>query len=274
MIPVLPHARAAVVATVLLAAVGSNAFAAPASTPVVAPDTDGPGSVSLVAAPELPLAGRTVVIDAGHQLGNHNYPRKIAKLVPAGGFKKECNTTGTATNAGVPEATIAWQVAQRLRARLVDLGADVVRTRTSNREDRWGPCIDERGRRGNAIGADLKLSLHGDGSYVAHAHGFHVIAPTNRPRWTGDIAKASVRLARDVRRALVARDLAVANYVAGGDGLDRRGDLGTLNLSDVPTVMLEMGNLRNRHDAHRLTSSHGQRTYVRGLVAAVERYLG
>ena len=62
--------------------------------------------------------------------------------------------------------------------------------------------------------------------------------------------------------------------VAGGDGLDRRGDLGTLNLSDVPTVMLEMGNLRNRHDAHRLTSPAGQRVYVRGLVAAVERYLG
>ena len=200
--PVLPHARAAVASTVLLAAVGSNALAAPASTPVVAPATASPRRDVMAAPRRRRSPGRTVVIDAGHQLGNHNYPRKIARLVPAGGFKKECNTTGTATNAGVPEATIAWQVTQRLRARLVDLGADVVRTRTSNREDRWGPCVDERGRRGNAIGADLKLSLHGDGSYVAHAHGFHVIAPTDRPRWTHDIAPASVRLARTVRRAL------------------------------------------------------------------------
>jgi N-acetylmuramoyl-L-alanine amidase len=272
-IPVLPHARAAVVSTVLLAAVGSNAFAAPASTPVAAPPADA-GPARLEAAPALPLDGRTVVIDAGHQLGNHNYPHQIAKLVPAGGFMKPCNTTGTATDGGVPEATIAWQVSQRVRARLVDLGADVVRTRTSNREDRWGPCVDDRGRWGNRIGADLKLSIHADGSYVAHAHGFHVIAPTNRKHWTRDIAHASVRLARVVRHALVARDLAVANYVAGGDGLDRRGDLATLNLADVPSVVVEMGNLRNRHDAHRLTSSSGQRVYVRGLVAAVRHYLG
>ena len=30
--------------------------------------------------------GRTVVIDPGHQLGNHNFPAKINRLVPAGGF--------------------------------------------------------------------------------------------------------------------------------------------------------------------------------------------
>ena len=40
-----------------------------------------------------------MVIDPGHQLGNHNFPRKINRLVPAGGFKKPCNTTGTATDA-------------------------------------------------------------------------------------------------------------------------------------------------------------------------------
>ena len=92
-----------------------------------------PASVDLVAATPAPRptepAGRTqgggcrwpgatVVIDPGHQLGNHNYPRKINRLVPAGGFKKPCNTTGTATNGGYPEATFAWQVSRLLRARL------------------------------------------------------------------------------------------------------------------------------------------------------------
>ena len=70
-----------------------------------------------------PLAGRTIVIDPGHQLGNHNFPRQINRRVPAGGFTKPCNTTGTATNGGYPEATFTWQVARLLRTRLERLGA-------------------------------------------------------------------------------------------------------------------------------------------------------
>src|SRR5688572_33504056 len=96
-----------------------------------------------------PLAGRTVVIDPGHQLGNHNFPAKINRLVPAGGFRKPCNTTGTATGGGWPEATMAWRVSLRLKAKLERLGARVVLTRQVNSQRRWGPCVDRRGRAGN-----------------------------------------------------------------------------------------------------------------------------
>ena len=57
-----------------------------------------------------PLAGKVVVIDPGHQLGNRNFPAEINRQVPAGGFTKPCNTTGTATDGGYPEATFVWQV--------------------------------------------------------------------------------------------------------------------------------------------------------------------
>ncbi len=219
------------------------------------------------------LAGRTIVIDPGHQLGNHNYPRRINRLVPAGGFKKACNTTGTATAGGFPEATFAWQVSRLLRARLVDLGARVVFTRHSNRQDRWGPCVDDRGRAGNRADADLKISLHGDGSYTAGARGFHVIAPTDRRPWTHDIFRSSRRLALDSRAALRAAGVPVANYIAGGDGLDFRADLGTLNLADIPTVMVELGNMRNPRDAHRMTTRSGRATYARALAHGVRRFL-
>ena len=89
------------------------------------------------------------MLDAGHQLGNHNFPEEINRLVPAGGFSKPCNTTGTATNGGYAEATFAWNVTMKLKAKLEKSGATVVLTRTSNREDRWGPCVDVRGRAGN-----------------------------------------------------------------------------------------------------------------------------
>ena len=233
-----------------------------------------PVSRSLDRTDAAPLAGRTIVIDPGHQLGNHNYPSKINRLVPAGGFKKPCNTTGTATNGGYPEATMAWRVSRQLRARLTDLGAKVVLTRTSNRQDRWGPCVDERGRAGNKVAADLKISLHGDGNTSSGARGFHVIAPTDRAPWTHDIYKSSRRLALRERAALRGAGVPVANYIAGGDGLDFRADLGTINLSDIPTVMVELGNMRNPRDAPRMTTSKGRATYAKALARGVRTFLG
>lgn len=227
----------------------------------------------LVLVASAPLAGTTIVIDPGHQLGNVNFPQEVNRLVPAGGFKKPCNTTGSATNGGYPEATFAWDVSRMLRSSLKSLGATVVMTRTSNRQDRWGPCVDVRGRAGNRIDADLKVSVHGDGSYTAGARGFHVIAPADRAPWTSDIHRPSLRLARAVRTGLLRADFRVANYIAGGDGLDVRSDLGSLNLSDVPTVMVELGNMRNAAEARVMTSPQGRARYASGLVTGIRRFL-
>jgi N-acetylmuramoyl-L-alanine amidase len=214
-----------------------------------------------------------IVLDAGHQLGNHNFPEEINRQVPAGGFTKPCNTTGTATNGGYAEATFAWNVTTKLKAKLEKAGATVLLTRTSNSEDRWGPCVDLRGRAGNKAHADLKISIHGDGSTSSGAHGFHVIYPANRAPWTDDIYKPSKRLAMITKVALAGKGFSVANYIASGDGLDVRADLGTLNLSDVPTVMVELGNMRDSGDAAVMTSAKGQTRYARALAVAVRTFL-
>lgn len=223
------------------------------------------------------LAGKTIVIDPGHQLGNHNFPAQIGAPVDAGGFQKPCNTTGTATNAtstraSYPEATFAWQVSLLLKAKLEARGARVVLTRGSNREDRWGPCVDARGRRGNTLAdgtrASLKISIHGDGCNGCGA-GFHVIAPRSRAGWTDDIAASSLAFAKQLRSSLRGAGLPYAPYVAGGDGLDVRGDLGTLNWSDQPIAMVELGNMRNATDAARMTSASGRDRYATALARAI-----
>ncbi|WP_082599317.1 N-acetylmuramoyl-L-alanine amidase [Nocardioides sp. Root151] len=251
--------RSGLVALVVAAAACAGALLP--VPPVEAPTH--PAAVRAPAAPK-PLAGKVIVIDPGHQLGNARFPSEINRLVPAGGFRKPCNTTGASTNNGYPEATFTWQVARLLRSRLTGLGAKVVLTRTSNRLDRWGPCVDVRGRRGNALGADVKISLHGDGSY-AGGPGFHVITP---PR-----DRAARRLALDVRAGLRARRLPYAGYIAGGDGLDVRGDLGTLNLSAMPAVMVELGNMRSAADARRMTTPRGRSSYAAGLTSGLRVFL-
>jgi N-acetylmuramoyl-L-alanine amidase len=258
-----------------LAALAAGTTLALSTSLLVAPPSNAPGTLARVAATSTPLAGRTIVLDPGHQLGNRNFPREIARVVPAGGMSKPCNTTGTSTNGGLPEATMAISVSRVLKRRLEALGARVVMTRYTNREDRWGPCVDVRGRAGNAISgsraADLKLSVHGDGN-IGGGPGFHVIAPTSRAGWTDDIAAPSLVLARRVRLALLAAGLPVAAYTAGGDGLDLRADLGTLNLSDVPSVMVELGNMRSRADAARMTTLSGRTRYARALAAGIVSY--
>ena len=212
------------------------------------------------------------MIDPGHQLGNRRHPGRIDRRVWIGNGYTACNTTGTSTDSGFPEATFTWRVAKRMRAQLRALGARVIMTRKTNSAALWGPCVNARGRRGNAVHADLKVSIHGDGSYVRGAHGFHVIyAPDHKP--TADSFRGSRRLALSTRAAMSGAGFARATYIAGGDGLDVRSDLGTLNLSNMPTVMVECGNMRNASDAARMTSAAGQRRYATALVKGIRSFL-
>ncbi len=237
-------------------------------------DPHGGGSTKVDSAP--PLKGKVVVLDPGHQLGNASFPAEINAPVDAGGVEKACNTTGTATGGGYAEATLVWEVAVLVRDELERAGATVLMTRERNSADLWGPCIDERGRAGNpdepGPTADLKLSIHADGSLSAGAHGFHVISPPDRAPWTDDIAAPSRTFAEEVRDALVAEGFAVSTYTAD-DGLDVRDDLGTLNLADVPTAMVELGNMRDPGDAAVMTSPRGRERYARGLTEAILRFL-
>jgi N-acetylmuramoyl-L-alanine amidase len=214
----------------------------------------------------LPLAGRTIALDPGHQLGNGRHLREINRPVWVG-LWKACNTTGTATNSGYPEATFTWQVSRALAGRLEALGATVRMTRRTNSLDAWGPCVGTRGRFGAKVGADLEISLHGDGA-AASTHGFFVIRPGLRRGWTDDILGSSRALAKQVRAGLVGAGFPVSTAY-GGDGLDVRRDLGTLNAADVPTVMVELGNMRNAGDARCMTSSSCRGRYAAGLADGV-----
>ena len=157
------------------------------------------------------------------------------------------------TNGGYPEATFAWQVSAPRRRPAARLGATVLLTRGSNRPAGGARASTTRGRAGNRTRADLKLSIHADGSYAAGARGFHVIRPPTGRR--GPTTSSALVPPRERGQGRAARaGFAEATYIAGGDGLDVRPDLGTLNLSDVPTVMVELGNMRSPGEARVMTS--------------------
>ena len=246
-----------------------------AATPPVADSRAALSQTAAVLPPVVvgsPLDGTRIALDPGHQLGNHNFPAQVRRPVPAGGFEKPCNTTGTQTDGGYPEATLNFRVARLVAARLRDLGAQVLLTRTRNSESLWGPCVDARGEFGAKVGARLTVSLHADGA-PSGAHGFHVIAPTARSPWTTDIAGPSRALALALRAGFDATGIPRSTYVGHGSALSIRSDLATLNLSDVPVAMLEIGNMRNASDAHRMTTKKGRARYARAVVRGIRLYL-
>jgi N-acetylmuramoyl-L-alanine amidase len=227
--------------------------------------------VLVAAAVALPLQGKTIVIDPGHNGRNYAHPAEINRLVDAGTLRKACDTTGTATESGYTEAAYNLDVALRLRRILQARGARVVLTRTGNAG--VGPCIDERAAIGNRAHADAAISIHADGG-PASGRGFHVIYPPPIEGLTDDIAAESRRLALAVRAAFREGTGEPYSTYAGRAGLDVRSDLGGLNLSDVPKVLVETGNMRNAADARRLESAAYRQREAEALARALEAFLG
>jgi N-acetylmuramoyl-L-alanine amidase len=223
------------------------------------------------APPAPPLAGFTIAVDPGHNGGNAANASRINRLVNAGTLWKACDTVGAATRSGYSEAAHNLDVALRLERILRAKGARVVLTRRTN--DGWGPCITTRAAIGNRARADAAVSIHADGG-PAGARGFHVIYPQSIRGLTDDIAPASRGLAFALRRAYRrTTGMPHASYI-GRAGLSRRRDLGGLNLSDVPKVFLEAGNMRNASDARLLESSSFRAREARALAAALSEFLG
>ncbi|MFE4518937.1 N-acetylmuramoyl-L-alanine amidase [Kitasatospora sp. NPDC056783] len=219
------------------------------------------------------LAGRTVLLDPGHNPGNSAHTAQINRQVDIGNARKECDTTGTETNAGYTEAEYTLDVSRRARAILTARGATVVLTQDGDRP--WGPCIDERARAGTDAHADAVVSVHGDGG-PAGGSGFHVIMPARVVAGKADnaaIVEPSHRLGLLLRdRFHAATGEPYADYLAK-DGLDTRSDLGGLNLSTAPKVFIECGNMRNSADAKRMTDPQWRQQAAQGIADALTAFL-
>lgn len=253
-----------------------SATAAPTPAPgASAAPTGTPGTGTSPAAKG--LAGRTVVIDPGHNTGNFKHTTEINRQVDIGTNRKECDTTGTTTNSGYMEAEFSMDVSRRLRTVLEAKGLKVVLTHEAGKERPFGPCIDERARIGNEAAADAVVSVHADG-VSAGSRGFHVILPAKVKGGGADTAKIigpsrqlGERIAGNFARTTGS---APANYLGSGTGLVVRDDLGGLNLSTRPKVFIECGNMRDAKDAAQMSSPEWRQKAAQGIADGIVGFLG
>ena len=225
-------------------------------------------SLSTLAAPSASasaIAGMTVFLDPGH---NGSNDASINRQVTNGrGGMKECQTTGTTTDGGFPEHTFNLDVVLGIRAALTQYG---VRTAISRGNDNaLGPCVDQRAAMANAIHPDAVVSIHADGG-PPDGRGFHV--NYSSPPLNAAQAGPAVRFAQIMRDQLVAAGMQPSTY-RGTDGLYGRADLAGLNLAQYPSILIEMGNMKNAADAAVLESAGGRSQLADAVVSGITAYL-
>jgi N-acetylmuramoyl-L-alanine amidase len=251
-----------------------------ADAPDASPSASGPPSPSALARPavsasatptatELPLAGAVVGIDPGHNGGNFGDPGFINQLIWNGREQETCDTCGTQTATGYTEAQFNFNVASYLRADLMSRGATVVVTRRSN--DGVGPCVNRRAQIINAVKADVAIDIHADGG-PTWGRGFTVLEPVaDGPN--DKVIASSVRFGADVRAALLDYTAMPEADYYGHDGVIFRNDLAGLNLTTVPKVLIECGNMPNVTDAGMLVTPSFQRDLATAFAEAIAKFL-
>ncbi|WP_231645347.1 Rv3717 family N-acetylmuramoyl-L-alanine amidase [Mycolicibacterium mengxianglii] len=211
------------------------------------------------------VAGKIVFLDPGHNGANDG---SISRQVATGrGGTKDCQASGTSTDDGYPEHSFAWETTLRIRQALNALG---VRTAMSRGNDNaLGPCVDERAAMANQLRPNAIVSIHADGGPPT-GRGFHVLYSS--PPLNDAQAGPSVRFAQLMRDQLQASGIPPSNYIGSG-GLNPRSDIAGLNLAQYPSILVELGNMKNPADQTLIKSPEGRQKYADAVVRGIAAFL-
>jgi len=106
----------------------------------------------------------------------------------------------------------------------------------------------------NALHPDVIVSIHADGG-PPEGREFHV--NYSNPPLNDAQAGRTIRFAQPVRDQLVASGVQPSTY-RGTDALYGRADLAGLNLAHYPSILIEMGNMKNAEEAAVLTGTKAE----------------
>ncbi|MFI5066212.1 MAG: N-acetylmuramoyl-L-alanine amidase, partial [Streptosporangiales bacterium] len=134
-----------------------------------------------------------------------------------------------------------------------------------------GPCITQRTAIANDAHAAAALSIHADGG-PPDGRGFALLEPVADGPNDAVIA-SSDQLALDLRSSLLAGTGMPESTYDGTDALVPRDDLAGVNLTTVPKVFIECGNMRNATDAAKLTNPAFRERIAVALAAGFTAFL-
>ena len=202
------------------------------------------------------LSGLKICIDPGHQIkGNYN-KEQCAPWSDA--LKTKCTSGTTGNFTGVDEYIINLQIAEKIRNKLVDLGADVLMTRQSHEVD---ISNIERAKMANEYGADITLRIHCNSAASSTAEGIDLFV---RGKGTG----TQEYLAQSDKDYAIAADL--LEYICNATGARKRyvhktDDYTGINWCENTCIIIECGFLSNEKEDKLLNTAEYQDKIAEGI---------
>ena len=204
------------------------------------------------------LDGVKIGIDPGHQAKADPSRETIAPNSRTTKAKVSSGTAGVVSRT--PEHVINLQIGLKLRDALEALGAEVYMTRTTADVN---ISNQERAKMMNALGVDLVLRVHCNGSSSSSKHGMSIYV-----RKTGACKEESAAAAQLILDAMVAETGAYNRQLHYSDTYTG------LNWSTVPSMLMELGYLSNRAEDKLLNSPDYQDKLVKGMINGICTYMG
>ena len=207
----------------------------------------------------LPLSGKKIGIDPGHQLTPDPSYEPVA---PGSSRMKERMSAGAiGVKTKIPEYETTLIIAKKLQTLLEEAGAVVYMLRTENDVQLSNA---ERAQAMNQAGVDCWVRIHCDSSKDASANGVHVLAPSALT--TPYIAENSLRLGQlmlqSISKATGAKELSILV----------KADQTGFNWSERPVVTAELGYLSNPLEDVRLNRAYYQNACAKGMFDALLAY--
>ncbi|WP_169833038.1 N-acetylmuramoyl-L-alanine amidase family protein [Geosporobacter ferrireducens] len=209
----------------------------------------------------MPLAGKKILIDAGHQGKGNLEKEPIAPGSTVMKTKVTYGTTGVAT--GIPEYVFTLEMGLKLKESFAAMGAEVFMIREDHDVN---ISNKERALIGNDLNVDLVIKIHADGAADEKIRGISILYPSQHNKHTEKIAGKS-RLA-----ATYILDGLIANTQAENRGIKARADITGFNWSVVPVVLIECGYMSNPQEDDLLSDPTYQARLVKGILKGTIEY--
>lgn len=220
------------------------------------PDVYDSCTVNVILENTLPLEGITIGINPGHQ------SKAIMKTYPVSPgssvMKPGCKAGAQGINSKRPEYEVNLDVSLKLQQLLIEGGADVVMTRTTN--DAYLTNI-ERAQILNDANVDMAIQVHCDGSDSASPHGMSAYYRSTGPYTTES------KLFADMLLTTMVSETGASNH-----GLHINNEYMSLNYSTTPAVLVELGYLSNPTEDRLLNSEGYQLQLAQAMYDAICLY--
>ena len=204
------------------------------------------------------LRGIRIGIDPGHQEHGNSEKEAIAPDRKKTRAKVAPGTQGIKTQ--IPEYVTVLEISFALRDALVREGAEVYMTRETHEVN---ISNQERARMMNALGVDLVLRIHCNGSGNQAANGIGLYVNKSYPI-SAESRRAAEYILPRMAEATGARK----------QGIFLRGTYTGLNWSEVPSILVECGYMTNPEEDVKLNDPVYQQKLAEGMVEGICDYFG